>query len=187
MEKIIIYTISGVLYFLYTAWKKSQQQKPAPKQHPPTQAPQNNTPTPIKPTFSSTLDEIQQEIKQKQAAAANANKPLNKPMMQKTTQGKDLFVHQKKKATFGQGAEDAPVYVHDVPAAEKVVRGDIQLKNEGIYRVETMEEARELADKTEESSYELDAKQAFIGSVIFERKFWTNALAQWLHNYMVCR
>ena len=176
MEKLIIYAIGGVLYFLYTAWKKSQEpQKPAPKPQPQNETPVNTQPKPVKPTFSSTLEEIRQEIKQKQTEAEKQNKPLTipraQPIVQKTTPAKDLFIHEKKKATFGQGADDAPVYEREVPASEKIVRGDIKLKNEGIYRVETMEEARALADKTEESSYEFDAKQAFIGSIIFERKF----------------
>jgi hypothetical protein len=177
MEKLIIYAIGGILYFLYTAWKKQQEpQKPVPKSVPQTEAPVENEPRPIRPPAHIPFKEAIAEEKRKQAAA-EARKKLStttqtaQTVFQKPAQPKDIFIHEKKKATFGQGADDAPVYERDVPASEKIVRGDIKLKNEGIYRVETMEEARALADNTDVSVYEFDAKQAFIGSVIFERKF----------------
>jgi hypothetical protein len=91
---------------------------------------------------------------------------------QKPIPPKDLFIKEKKKATFGEGANDAPIYEREETQWDRTARGgDIKLKNEGIYRVETMEEARALADNPEETTYDFDAKQAFIGSLIFERKF----------------
>ncbi|GEM_PF-1852089 len=174
--KFIIYIVGGILYFLY---KKTQDDKkavppPQPKTEEQQAAPE---PKPVRPPANNPLEELRREAKRRQDAL-EAQKKLSTPAApqpilssQKTNIPKDIFLHEKKKATFGEGANDAPVYERGVNAPEKIVRGDVRLKNEGIYRVETMEEARALADDAAFEEYEFDAKQAFIGSVIFERKF----------------
>jgi hypothetical protein len=175
--KLIIYIVGGIIYFVYTMMKKANAQKNAIPPLPNTTGPDTSTQSrPIKPPASNPLEEVMAEIRRKQALAEAQKRTVStqqakpQPTFQKSTP-KDIFIHEKKKATFGEGANDAPVYEREVLPSEKIVRGDIKLKNEGIYRVETMEEARALADNTETSTYDFDAKQAFIGSLIFERKF----------------
>ena len=139
---------------------------------------QSATPEPksVRPPANNPLEELRREAKRRQDAL-DAQKKLSTPAAQpilsspKANTPKEIFLHEKKKATFGEGANDSPVYEREPVGPEKIVRGDVRLENEGIYRVETMEEARALADDTAVIEYEFDAKQAFIGSLIFERKF----------------
>ena len=176
---MIIYIIGGILYFLYKVGKNAQEKEKAAKTTPNTTAPETEapaTPKPIRPPAYNPLEEVMREVKRKQEAIEaqkklSSPKPAQSTIFQKSAPQKDILVHERKKATFGEGANDAPVYERDLVESEKIVRGDIRLKNEGIYRVESMEEARALADVVETSDYEFDAKQAFIGSVIFERKY----------------
>jgi hypothetical protein len=175
--KLVIYIIAGIIYFVYTMVKKANEQKNSTPPPPRTTSPDTSTQSrPIKPPASNPLEEVMAEIRRKQALAeaqkkiVTAQQTKPQPTFQKSAP-KDIFIHEKKKATFGEGANDAPVYERELLPSEKTVRGDIKLKNEGVYRVETMEEARALADNPETTVYDFDAKQAFIGSLIFERKF----------------
>jgi hypothetical protein len=173
--KLIIYIIGGVLYFFY---KKMQddKKKAAENTAPVNDEPQTEAPKPVSAPARNPLDDLRRELKRQQEAA-EAQKKLSIPppqpfqTSQKANTPKDIFIHEKKKATFGEGANDAPVYERDISPSEKTVRGDIKLKNEGVYRIESLEEAKTGNDDAEAEAYVLDAKQAFIGSVIFERKF----------------
>lgn len=170
--KFVIYIIGGILYFFY---KKSQESKKKADPLPQPQEKASEEPKRTKPAYNP-LDEVRQELQRKAAAVEakrNLSTPVPKPVqsVQRVSIPKEILIHEKKKATFGEGANDAPVYERELLESEKTVRGDVRLKNEGIYRVETMEEARALADDTTTADYEFDAKQAFIGSLIFEKKF----------------
>jgi hypothetical protein len=174
--KVVIYIIGGILYFLYSVGKKAQEkEKQKSAANPPVTTTEPETvakPKPIRPPAYNPLEDVMREVKRKQEAIEAQKKLATpQPTFQKSSPPKDILIHEKKKATFGEGANDSPVYERDLVASEKTVRGDIKLKNEGVYRVETMEEARALADTVETSEYEFDAKQAFIGSIIFERKY----------------
>lgn len=169
--KLIIYIVGGILYFLYKRAQEAKKETP-PATETNEQAPAE--PKPIRPPAYNPMDELRRELQRKQAAA-EAQKRLSAPQplqtAQRVSQPKEILIHEKKTATFGEGANDAPVYERELLEPEKTVRGNIKLKNEGVYKIETMEEARASADDTGVTEYEFDAKQAFIGSVIFERKY----------------
>lgn len=173
--KVIFYIIAGVLYFLYTLGKKTEEKKkqaqgggkPAPKQQPQSEAP-------------SSIEEIIREIKRKQAEAEQrkAEQAKPKPAYQKQPVSKpqpkpqrELLVHEKKKASASAG-ENAyeTVFERDLTDEEKIERGNIKLANEGIYRIETMEEA-EARSIAEEKALQINMRDAVIGSLILDRKF----------------
>lgn len=173
-----MYAIAGVLYFLYTIGKKAQEkEKEEAAKRKAAQGDSAPKQVTVSPPVAKPFDEVMREQKRQQAAKEARQKALEqkpKPLttfQQKKEQPKDIFIKEKKKATFGQGVLDAPVYEDEVVENENNKRGDIRLVNEGIYKVQTMEEARAEADVTAGADYEFDAKQAFIGSVIFERKY----------------
>ena len=171
--KFIIYIVGGILYFFYKKTQDAKKNVPPPVNEP---AQTTQQPRPIKPPAYNPLEEAGRELQRRQAAAEARKKaamPERKPLLtaQKADTPKDIFIREKKQATFGQGADDAPVYEDELPVSAKMERRNIRLENEGIYKVETMEEARALADQVAVSDYDFDAKQAFIGSIIFERKY----------------
>ncbi len=164
--KVIIYLIGGVLYFLYTISKKAQE-----KQAPPKTGGDSDTATkPIKPPVANPMEDILREIKRSYNEAEQRKKikepePITSSKRLSSKPAKELFIHEKKKATFGQGAADAPVYQNSND--EKILKDYETGIKEGVtYKIPTAEEVAEEAD-----FYRFDARQAFIGSVIFERKY----------------
>lgn len=171
--KVIIYIIAGVLYFIYTMNKKAQESKQS-------QLPKDDSyaPTkPVSPPASNPLEDIMREIKRKQAETEAQNKaatPQPKPLttyQQKKPQ-KDILVREVKRAAMVEGSSAyEPVYERALTEEERIHGKDIRLKNEGIYKVQTIEELQTESDSNNQYAYDLDARQAFIGSIIFERKY----------------
>lgn len=86
---------------------------------------------------------------------------------------KDVLVHEKKSAIFQEGVSNyESTYERELTAEDKIERGNLKISNEGVYRIETIEEqmARENAERAS-ASYNFDARDAMIGSIILERKF----------------
>lgn len=171
--KVIIYIIIGVLYFLYTIGKKVEEKRR-------TSSPPDNTPPvsrPVSPPVTNPLEDIMREIKRKQAAAEAQKKlstPQPKPLTtyQQKKALKAIPVREVKRTALAEGTTDyEPVYQREVTEEEKIHSGNIRLENEGIYKVQTIEEAQQESDTNRDFAFELDARQAFIGSVIFERKY----------------
>lgn len=167
--KIIVYIIIGIIYFIYSITKKKQETKPTPQ----------GKAKPVSPPVNNTLEDILNEIKRKQAEHEKAQQQKTQPKPQVSTQpvyrskpAKDILVHEKKKKVTEEGTNYESVFEREVTDEEKIERGNIKLANEGIYRIETVEEieARETADK-ELVAIQLDPRNAIIGSIIFERKF----------------
>lgn len=171
--KVIIYIIAGVLYFIYTMNKKAQENKQSQLPKDDSSAP----PKPVSPPASNPLEDIMREIKRKQAEADAQKKaamPQPKPLttyQQKKPQ-KEILVREVKKAAMLEGSSAfEPVYERALTEEEKIHGKDIRLKNEGIYKVQTIEELQTESDSNNQYAYNLDARQAFIGSIIFERKY----------------
>lgn len=173
--KLIIYIIIGVLYFLYSLGKKSEEKKKqAQAGKKPATAAQPQTAAP------SGIEEIIREIKRKQAEAelkkaeqakpkpAYQQQPVTKP---KPKPQRDVLVHEKKKPAQIEGFSSyESVFERELTDEEKIERGNIKLANEGIYRIETMEEA-EARSIAEEKAMQINMRDAIIGSLILERKF----------------
>ena len=172
--KVIVYIIAGILYFFFSMKKKMDEKN---KKSVPVNEAEPEKPKTVSPPSadSKSMQEVLREIKRKQAEQ-DAKKNLNTPKpvaqkVKKVTQPAELLIREKKAATFGEGKTDEPVYEDLYGGRATNQRGDIRLENEGIYKIQTMEEAREEADKEVMVDYAFDAKQAFIGSIILERKY----------------
>jgi len=162
--KAIAYIILGIGYFIYSMYNKAQENKKQP-----TGSDESSpAPKPVTPPATNPLEEIMREIKRKQAEAEAAKKaamPQPKPLttFQQKNEPKELLVHQKQKGVFAEGN-----YERGLTDEEKIERGKLKIENEGIYKIKSAEEI-----ETEESdaSFQLNLRDAIIGSVILERKF----------------
>lgn len=155
--KLIIYLIIGVVYFLYSIGKKVEENKKKNATSTPEEA------KPVSPPVTNPLEEIMREIKRKQAetdAKKKASMPSPKPLTSSAPK-KELLIHEKHKGVFAEGN-----YERFLTDEEKVERGKLQIENEGIYKIKPIGEEEE-----EQTGFELDARNAIIGSIIFERKF----------------
>lgn len=154
--KVVIYIVGAVLYFLYTAYQKSQEQKK-----------NTTTPTakPVAPPAAKGFEEILRELQQKQQQATAQANPVYKPTKSASAyqpkKQKEILVHQKQPGVFAEGN-----YERNLTEEEKIERGKLKIENEGIYKIQSAEE-----QETETTGYNLDVRQALIGSFILERKF----------------
>lgn len=82
-----------------------------------------------------------------------------KPVVQKRTQRQDTVLDEMRKAS------EAEVLVTDKAAAAENKRLE-----RSLYHIQT-EEEQEQAQLEHRQSFDLDVRQAFIGSLIFERKY----------------
>lgn len=154
--KLIIYLIIGVVYFLYSVGKKVEENK---KKSTST----SDEPKPVSPPVSNPLEEIMREIKRKQEEAEGKKKasmPAPRPLTSSTPK-KEILIHEKQKGVFAEGN-----YERNLTDEEKVERGKLKIENEGIYKIKPADEEEE-----EQAAFELDARNAMIGSIVFERKF----------------
>ena len=170
--KVIIYIIVGILYFIYSMSKKAQEKKESSQ-------PEDSAPPakPVSPPAGNPLEDVVREIKRKQAemeakkkAAILQPKPLTSYQQKKPA--KEILVREVKKAAMAESTSNyEPVYERELTAEEKMHKGDIRLKNEGIYKVQTIEELKTESDAHRDYIFDLDVRRAFIGSIIFERKY----------------
>lgn len=170
--KVVIYIILGILYFIYSVSQKRKEQQQAPPQQPQKEKP-------VTPPAHDSLKEIMREIQRRQAeeqvrktikqkpkpAYADSPKPVK-------TKGRDVLVHEKKITTFQEGMGSLEsVYERELTEEEKIERGTLQLQNEGVYKIESYEEAEAKEAQQMAYTYRFDARDAIIGSIILERKF----------------
>lgn len=160
--KVIVYIIIGIIYFIVTINKNRKAKAEEGKV----------TTKTVKPPVANTFEEITRELKRKQTEAQARQrqpKPQPKTVAKASTEykGKDILVHERKSAD-GSGS----YYDRELTNEEKQLDADNKLKDEAIYKVESIVEmeAREQQESTKEP-YVFNARQAFIGSIIFERKF----------------
>lgn len=162
--KAIIYIVVGIIYFIYTIVKKAQENK----QQTPVNKESSPAPKTVSPPTTNPLDDIMREIKRKQAeadaqkkATTPQPKPLNAPKQK--VQPKEILVHQKQQGVFAEGN-----YERGLTDEERIERGKLKIENEGIYKIKSVEEM-----DVEESaaSFQLNMRDAVLGSVILERKF----------------
>ena len=156
--KVIVYIIIGIVYFIISLNKKRQEKDKAPKAEAPA------APKPVSPP--NPIEDLLREFKAKQAQAEAAKAkqmPVQQPKMVKTTPAKDLLVREKNKGFGGEGN-----YERALTDEEKIVRGNIKIENEGIYKIKT---ADEMQAEEEASGFTLNLRDAVVGSLILERKF----------------
>lgn len=162
--KAIAYIILGIVYFIYSMNKKAQENKK-------TAVPETDTPTaskPVTPPAANPLEEIMREIKRKQAEAEAAKKavtPAPKPLttVQAKTEPKEILIHQKQKGIFAEGN-----YERGLTDEERVERGKLKIANEGIYKIKSSDE---MEVEESDAAFQINIREAVIGSVILERKF----------------
>lgn len=165
--KVVVYIIIGIIYFLYSVGKKVEEKKTA-------SAPEGKKP--VSPPAANPLEEIMKELKRKQAEEKRKQElynpkpqPFAQPKPQKNAA--DLIVHEKKAAKVEEGFSNVEsVYEREVTAEEKIERGNIRLANEGIYKVESIEEM-EAKEAEQAASFDFDMRNAIVGSIVLERKF----------------
>ncbi len=162
--KAIAYIILGIVYFIYTMNKKVQENKK------PTPSNEDSTPTPkpVTPPAANPLEDIMREIKRKQAeteARKKASIPQPQPLttFQQKKEPKEILIHQKQKGIFMEGN-----YERGLTEEEKIERGKLKIENEGIYKIKSVEE---MEVEESDAAFQLNIRDAVIGSVILERKF----------------
>ncbi len=154
--KVIVYIVLGIGYFIYSAYKKvnDEQAKPAkPKRV--------NVPNQPKP--KSWLDEAIEKMQQEAEKAMQQTSPPQKAKTpkQRPLAKRDIIVHEvRRNVPFEEGASGEAVY-------------ERELTSEEILHNERMRAAKsvEIEAIKEETSVLINPREAFIGSVIFERKF----------------
>ena len=154
-----MYIIGGVLYFLYTLHKKSQENKD--KKQPVVTGNSNPPQKPVSPPVAKPLREVMQQAKKAQAdyeaqrrRAAEALKPTQvaKPASSDTD-----VIRTLEKA----GRQEVEMEKQTSPVMVAAEINEMDLLHADSYK-----------HKEEETQqYEIDARQAFIGSIIFEQKF----------------
>lgn len=164
--KVIIYIVIGIIYFIYTALKKKEEDTPATGKQ-----------KPVTPPAYNPLEEVMKEIQRKQAAEQAKKtiqqkpKPAPKPQPVRSST-KDVLLHEKKVATFQEGMGSIEsVYERELTDEEKIERGNLKVANEGIYKLESIEEIEAREKKEQAYEYSFDARSAIISSIILERKF----------------
>ena len=110
----------------------------------------------------------EEEAKRKQAEAEAAKKattpqpkPLNAPKQK--PQPKEILIHQKQQGVFAEGN-----YERGLTDEERIERGKLKIENEGIYKIKSVEE---MDVEEANASFQLNMRDAIVGSVILERKF----------------
>ena len=148
--KVIIYIIIGIGYFIYTSIKKANEKKPA-KTARPTAAPKK-----ARTTFDEVMEQVKRELQttQPQPAKPRQPKPVAKPK-------REILLRENVPAAFEEGSATEPLYERQLTAEEI-------LHNERM-RAATSVSLESSVD--EGSGYQLKVREAFIGSIIFERKF----------------
>ena len=148
--KVIVYILLGIGYFIYSADKKvDEAQVKAPKPKRPAQ--------PVTPKPKSWLDETIEKMQQ-EAEKAKQQTVLTKPKPQPR---KNIIVHE---------VATSPAFEEGTDAEKKYQR---ELTSEEILHNERMRAAQVVVmeEASEQQPVAINPREAFIGSVIFERKF----------------
>jgi len=157
--KVIVYIVLGVGYFLYSAYKKVNEEKeqaPKPKR---INAPTTSTQPKPKSWLDETIEKMQQEADKAKQQTASPQKI--KTQKQRPLAKRDLIVHEvKRDSAFEEGTSGEAVY-------ERPLTSEEILHNERMRAAQSVE----IEVIEEETSIHINPREAFIGSVIFERKF----------------
>lgn len=133
-----------------------------------------NKPAPMR-EISNEAQRAQNDIESKKRRDQQQGELVTKkrPFDGKVKKAPDVLVHEKKSSLFQEGVSNfESTYEREQTAEDKIVRGDLKVSNEGVYRIESIEEAeaREAASQIG-TSFTFDARNAVISSIILERKF----------------
>jgi hypothetical protein len=175
--KVILYIIIGIIYFVYSIYKKAQENKQAslPKDQSGQLPSSPPTSKPVSAPAANPLEDIMREIRRKQAEDEGRRKLTTAQPKPITVQKKKPFkqsVQVPPKSTTDEGSTNYErVYERELTEEEKIHSGNIRLKNEGTYKVQTIEELQIESDANRDYAFEFDMKQAIIGSIILERKY----------------
>ncbi|MBL0310667.1 MAG: hypothetical protein IPP77_13640 [Bacteroidetes bacterium] len=152
-SKTIFYIVAGVGYFIYSMWKASQERKQQKEQ--PSQPQKPVTP----PTsFGDILRELQKH-QQPQAPAKPVQAPKPIAVAEKRKPRPDTLLDEMRRAS------DTEVNVTARAAELENKRSESSL-----YHIQSEEELAQAAIE-HQRSFDLDVRQAFIGSLVFERKY----------------
>lgn len=152
----LIYIIAGIGYFIYSIWKANQERN---KQQ--AKSPQQQKPLTPPSTFGDILREIK---KQQELAEAKKQPTVSAPVVKEHTHIKPKRESIQEEMNRAALAEERAVQ----GATAEVQRIEESRKERELYHIKTEEEQ---AAADEFTKYQFDARQAFIGSVIFERKY----------------
>lgn len=160
----------AVIYFFYTIGKRVEESKKEKAQQP---AQPKQQPAP-----RSTFEQILEEIKRQQAELEKKAQPTPKPVQKSTPKpvkktGRDIIVHQKPVPVLEEGSTNfEAVYEREITAEEKIERGTLKVKNEGVYKIESIQEMEE-REKQElaDNSFVFNPRNAIISQIVLERKF----------------
>lgn len=160
--KVIVYIIIGIIYFIYSIKNKAKQTK-------------ENSPTesdkPVSPPVSS-WEDILKELQKKQEEATTKQQPQSRMPTAREFKGAGAKMYPETKPTKAKASDKKPAYKGVLTEESNIERGTLVLENEGVYKVESIQEmeAREKAEM-EANAYRFDAREALIGSIVMERKF----------------
>ena len=159
--KVVIYIIGAIVYFLYTVYKKGKEKQEAATDS------TIGVPKPVSPPVGNKFEEILAEIKRKKAETESQKRmQVARPVAKKVTpisKPKNILIHEKKKGVFEEGN-----YERDLTDEEKILRGNLKLENEGIYKIKSIEEMEE---SDTPSGFNFDLRNAILNTVILERKY----------------
>lgn len=150
--KVILYIIFGIGYFIYTSYTKAKEEE-AKK-------------TPKAPKQPSTFDEVMKRIQQELQEKSQPTMPkpaINTPKKQESFSSKNKGLLQEKAPyNYEEGFAEEAKYERPL-TSEEILYNErmkvINAKQEEIIQEETTE------------PYNFIAREAMIGSIIFERKF----------------
>jgi hypothetical protein len=152
-EKSIFYIVVAIGYVLYSLYQKGTKEQEK-------QSAQKQSPKPVSPPARSVFEQALEEIKQQKEITKPKPEPIRPAAKQ---QPKDIFVKQKVNPAFEEGKTAYNLYEREATKEEQRIDADIKERADSFQKAFAMDEA-------EESKFEFDARQAFISSLIFERK-----------------
>jgi hypothetical protein len=115
------------------------------------------------------METVVREMKRQQAEQAIQKKEAAQTLLMKETErkkAKELFIHEKRQATFGAGAKDSPVF-EPTKDEQNIFERDSRISQENAYHLPNVATVA----VENETAFQFDARQAFISSIIFERKY----------------
>lgn len=153
--KVILYIIFGIGYFIYTSYTKAKEEE-AKKLPKTPQAPKQPS------TFDEVIRRIQQELQEnKQNTTPKTVAP--QPKKQEVFQPKNKGLLQETAAfNYEEGFAEEAKY-------ERPLTSEEILYNERMKAINAKQE--EIIQEETTEPYQFNAREAMIGSIIFERKF----------------
>lgn len=153
--KVILYIIFGIGYFIYTSYAKAKEEE-AKKMPKTPQAPKQPS------TFDEVMKRLQQELQEKKQTAAP--KPATpQPKKQELVQSKSKGLLQETLVyNYEEGFAEEAKY-------ERPLTSEEILYNERMKAINAKQE--EIIQEEATEPYSFNAREAMIGSIIFERKF----------------